>query len=261
MNVRIMSSNIWGDYFGNEIAVREDQLFDTFERYAPDVLGMQEATKNWRLSALFRNLAKDYEFVDTGAFTDANYTPLVYRRDFFTLADSGFKLFENTPDKSKGFTWAVLEHKATGRKFGALSTHWWWKNIGKEDDDALRVSNAAEVTKLARSIAEKYGIPVFAFGDFNSRYACPSLAYLRENGWKFAQEEAEVTMMVSTHHGDPKRGEDGLYHGEATMRTAENSIDHIVYLGNASPIEFRVVEDQDALDATDHSPIWCDFEI
>jgi len=261
MNVRIMSSNIWGDYFGNEIAVREDQLFDTFERYAPDVLGMQEATTNWRQSALFRNLAREYEFIDTGLFTDNNYTPLLYRRKFFDLIDSGFTKFSDTPDNSKSFTWAVLQYKQNGKQFGAISTHWWWKNIGRAEDDALRVSNAAEVTQLALELVEKYGIPVFAFGDFNSRYACPSIAYLREQGWKYAQEEAEVTMAVSTHHGDPKRGEDGLYHGEATLRTAENSIDHIVYLGNASPIEFRVVEDQDALDATDHSPIWCDFEI
>jgi len=261
MNVRIMSSNIWGDYFGNEIAVREDELFDTFERYAPDVLGMQEATTNWRQSALFRNLAREYEFIDTGLFTDNNYTPLLYRRKFFDLIDSGFTKFSDTPDNSKSFTWAVLQYKQNGKQFGAISTHWWWKNIGRAEDDALRVSNAAEVTQLALELVEKYGIPVFAFGDFNSRYACPSIAYLREQGWKYAQEEAEVTMAVSTHHGDPKRGEDGLYHGEATLRTAENSIDHIVYLGNASPIEFRVVEDQDALDATDHSPIWCDFEI
>ena len=68
-------------------------------------------------------------------------------------------------------------------------------------------------------------------------------------------------MQVSTHHGDPVRGEDNLFHGEATLRTAEHSIDHIICMGAASPIEFRVVEDQDALDATDHSPIWCDFEI
>ncbi|MBQ2725923.1 MAG: endonuclease/exonuclease/phosphatase family protein [Clostridia bacterium] len=261
MNIRIMSSNIWGDYFGNEIAVREDQLLDVYQRYAPDVLGMQEATPGWRQSALFRELAKDYEFVDTGRFTDGNYTPLVYRREFFDLVDSGFVQFEDTPDKSKSITWAVLEHKVTGKRFGAMSTHWWWKNIGKAEDDAIRVSNAAKVTEIARTIAERYGIPVFAFGDFNSRYACPSLAHLRENGWKFAQEEADVTLMVSTHHGDPKRGEDGLFHGEPTLQTAERSIDHIVYMGPAVPLEFRVVEDQDALDATDHSPIWCDFEI
>ena len=261
MNVRILSSNIWGNYFGNEIAVREDQLLDVFRRYAPDVLGMQEATKSWRESALFRELCADYEFVDTGAFTQANYTPLVYRREFFDLVDGGFVSFEDTPDSSKSFTWAVLEYKGTGKRFGALSTHWWWKNIGKAEDDALRVSNAAKVTELARALVEKYNIPVFAFGDFNSRYACPSIAYLRENGWKFAQEDASVTMQVSTHHGDPVRGEDNLFHGEATLRTAEHSIDHIIFMGAASPIEFRVVEDQDALDATDHSPIWCDFEI
>lgn len=261
MNIRIMSSNIWGDYFGNEIAVREDQLLDVFERYAPDVLGMQEATRNWNLSALFRGLAQNYEFVDTGRFTDNNYTPLLYRRDYFELVDSGFVKFRDTPDNSKGFTWAVLEYKGNGQRFAAISTHWWWKYIGNAEHDALRVSNAAEVTETARMITERYGCPVFAFGDFNSRYSCPSLAYLRENGWKFAQEDASVSMEVCTHHGDPKRGEDGLFHGDATLHTKEHSIDHIVWMGQADPVEFRVVEDQDALDATDHSPIWCDFEI
>ena len=39
MNVRIMTSNIWGDYFGNEVTRREDQLFEVYMKYAADVIG------------------------------------------------------------------------------------------------------------------------------------------------------------------------------------------------------------------------------
>ena len=146
MNVRILSSNIWGNYFGNEIAVREDQLLDVFRRYAPDVLGMQEATKSWRESALFRELCADYEFVDTGAFTEANYTPLAYRREFFDLVDGGFVSFEDTPDSSKSFTWAVLEYKGTGKRFGALSAsvkiNGGYNGLHRVSNDRLAVSAA-----------------------------------------------------------------------------------------------------------------------
>ena len=33
--IRVMTSNIWGDYFGNEVQVREDQLFEVYSKYAP----------------------------------------------------------------------------------------------------------------------------------------------------------------------------------------------------------------------------------
>ena len=46
--LRIMTSNIWGDYFGNPPHEREDALADVFLRYLPDTLAMQEVTANWR---------------------------------------------------------------------------------------------------------------------------------------------------------------------------------------------------------------------
>jgi endonuclease/exonuclease/phosphatase family metal-dependent hydrolase len=39
------------------------------------------------------------------------------------------------------------------------------------------------------------------------------------------------------------------------------SIDHIVGLGDGYKVlQYRVVEDQDALDASDHSPVFADIE-
>ena len=56
--IRIMTSNIWADFFGNEVQVREDQLFEVYAKYRPDVLGTQEVWPNWHASTLMPNMQK-----------------------------------------------------------------------------------------------------------------------------------------------------------------------------------------------------------
>lgn len=99
------------------------------------------------------------------------------------------------------------------------------------------------------------------FGDLNSRPPMPTLPYLREQGWMCARENAPVTSEVSTYHGYPVRGKDGRYHGARTAERFELSLDYILYRGAVRPLVFSVIEDGDTLDATDHSPIFCDFEL
>lgn len=261
MKLRVMASNIWGDYFGNEVTRREDQLFDVYMRYSPDVIGMQEATKTWYGSKLFERLKEKYVFTDVSAYVQHNFDPLLYDKTRFNLVDCGFVKYDDTPDPSKAVNWAVLEDKESGKRFAVMSTHFWWKVIGDPEHDALRVSNARQLNECGKNIKEKYGCPVIAFGDFNSYVSSPCMQFLYENGWRETQDCAKIADKVSTHHGDPVRGEDGFYHGKPTANGSERSIDHIIFLGDVDPLLFRVVEDQDALDATDHSPIFADFEI
>ena len=56
--MRIMTSNIWGDYFGNEVETRQGGLIETFFRYSPDIIGFQEVTGNWYNGELFKELSK-----------------------------------------------------------------------------------------------------------------------------------------------------------------------------------------------------------
>ncbi|MBQ8510232.1 MAG: endonuclease/exonuclease/phosphatase family protein [Clostridia bacterium] len=261
MSIRIMSSNIWGDYFKNPVEVREDQLGAVFERYTPDILAMQEATKSWNASKLFEFLRDVYAYVESDEAPENNFVPLLYRRDMFDCVETGFVKFPDTPDKSKGATWAVLSHKESGKKLAVFCTHFWWQKFGEAEHDAIRVSNAKLLTAKALELIEKYGMPVVAMGDMNSWESMPTLPYLRENGWKCARDYAPDTSEVGTHHGDPVLGEDGRYHGKRTERNYTWSIDHIIYRGDIKPKKFVVIEDQDALDATDHSPIFCDFEL
>ena len=53
MTIRLMTSNVWGNYFGNEVEVRDVQLLGVMKKYAPDVIGMQEVTAAWQASELF----------------------------------------------------------------------------------------------------------------------------------------------------------------------------------------------------------------
>lgn len=80
----IMTSNIWGDYFGNEVQVREDQLQDVYAQYFPDILGMQDATNSWNDSALFASLAETYDFARR------NYAPLCWKRELFHARECGY---------------------------------------------------------------------------------------------------------------------------------------------------------------------------
>lgn len=257
--VRIMASNIWGDYFGNPVDIREEQLGKIYEKYDPDILAMQEATPAWNNSKLYAAMKDKYTFVTSPEAPDNNYVPLVYRTGMFEELESGFVKFPDTPDKSKGATWAVLKHIQTGKLLAVFGTHFWYQKFGDPEHDALRVSNAHLITKCADELCTKYDIATVALGDMNSFPNAPAIQYLRKTGWRLARDHAKYTSDVSTHHGDPQRGEDGLYHGRRTTLTWEHSIDHIAYRGNIMPERFVVIEDQDALDPTDHSPIYCDF--
>ena len=69
---RVMSSNIWGDYFGNPPHERDEALAGVLLRYAPDLIALQEVTPNWWRWRLFTALAADYAVADGGAFLIQN---------------------------------------------------------------------------------------------------------------------------------------------------------------------------------------------
>ena len=121
--MRIMTSNIWGDYFNNSTIGRDDKLYGVYQKYAPDVIGFQEVTKGWYESSLFEKLSKDYCFIGTELFGSKNYVPMALKKELILIA-KGFEYLENTPDSSKAITWAVV--KQNGIVFALCNTHFWW---------------------------------------------------------------------------------------------------------------------------------------
>lgn len=259
MIMRIMTNNIWGDYFGNPVSVREDGLYDCYMKYMPDVIGFQEATKNWHNSKLFSELSENYEFVGTEFFGCKNYVPLVYKKSSgVNLMAKGYEMLSETPDESKAITWAVLQKPQTGAGIAVCNTHFWWKP-GKEHDE-IREKNALQLSSLMKYLYSRYSFPVIAFGDMNCTESSGVFKIYSENGIMPLRSIADEKSNVSSHHGDPLKGEDGRYHGKKTSDDYTHSIDHIIGLGKDIKVKsYIIVEDESVLDATDHSPVYADI--
>ncbi len=255
--MRIMSSNIWGDYFGNAVELREDGIISVYKKYAPDVLGFQEITESWYNSKLFEALKDDYNIFGARPFDKSIYVPMAVSKRYNMLA-YGFEYLENTPDPSKSITWVVLGENSKA-SCSVCNTHFWWKE-GPEHDE-IRLENAEQLVSLMKHLREKYSCPVFAFGDMNCNVSHGVFEIYKKNGIRHLNDIAEVKCPISSHHGDPVKLEDGLYHGKRTENSELCSIDHIVALGDGFKArKYEVILDQAALDATDHSPIFADIE-
>lgn len=255
--MRIMTSNIWGDYFKNPVDVREDFLYDVLKKYDADFIGFQEVTPNWHKGEMFKWLLEDYNFVGTEISESKNYVPFVYKKEYFLVA-KGYELFFTPEEISKGITWGVFK-KPDGSFIGICNTHFWW--MSGPEHDVIRDDNALKLIATMKFIKEKYNCPVFAFGDLNCTRSANVFNIFKENGVEQLYDIAENKDNIGSHHGNPVLGDDGRYHGTTTDKDCEHSIDHILALkGDCKVLEYRIVEDQKALDATDHSPVYVDVE-
>lgn len=258
--IRILTANIWGDYFGNPVDVREDAFMTAFSAYHPDVIGLQEMTQSWYGSRMFAQLQEKYAIVGAVLGEHVNYVPLAYHKARFDLLESGFQRYSDTPDHSKAVTYAVLKEKDNGKIVAVCNTHFWWKS-GKEHD-LIRIENARELVHRMRTIQEQYDCPVFAFGDLNCNVSSSVFEVFRENGVIRLHSIAKHASKVSSHHGDPSLGADGRYRGTESANPDARSIDHILGLLGSHPCqvnEYQVVLDQNVLDASDHSPVYADL--
>lgn len=290
--MRIMTSNIWGDYFNNLPSGRDAKLYGVYRKYAPDVIGFQEVTKGWYGSPLFEWLSEDYYLVGTERYETKNFVPMAIKKELPLIA-KGFEYLENTPDASKAITWAVI--RRDGDTVAFCNTHFWWMrgtepeatrakkgvlDFSTADHCRLRERNAEQLTALMKQLRQKYACPVFAFGDMNATIEEGVFDVYRQNGVRPLLELAAEKDTVCSIHGDPVKDEVGVFHGkratedyitsfrrvlclpEATDEAGFfTSIDHIVALGDGFRVaQYRVIEDQDALDATDHSPVLADIE-
>ena len=256
--IRIMTANIWGDYFGNPVEMREKDIEDTIRKYAPDVIGLQEITASWYSCDLLKNLGNEYEVV-TGQ--SGNFTPLLYKKDTFDAVEVGFERYSETDDRSKGITWALLKRNSDGKRVAVCNTHLWWMQRGDEDEK-LRMKNAEQLLERVSILKEKYNAPVFAFGDFNSKVTGSAIKYLSENKFMPAYNYADKFTNISSYHNDPILGDDGKYHGVKTENKITESIDYILSFGeNVHINNYVIVEDQKILDSSDHSPVYLDAEL
>lgn len=254
--MRIMTANIWGNYFDNPVSARDGDIIAVFDRYSPDVLGVQEIMGEWYESRMFPHLAKSYNFFGTEMYNPTNFVPMFAKKEYKMHA-KGFEYYTDTPDDSKSITWAVLEKD--GRTFAVCNTHFWW--MTGEEHDRIRVINAEQLVSLMKYLNGRFECPVFAFGDMNTKISSDVFKVYSENGIKHLYGIAEEKDDLTSHHGDPVKDENGKFHGRVLYKDHTHSIDHIIALGGGFKVkQYRIVTDSEALDATDHSPVCADIE-
>lgn len=261
IDITLYGQNIWGNMAKTEcISNRNACIRDMVIAYDADICCFQECnprTSRAGDTAIELLLQDAYEEVPTEVGKN-NYTPIFYRRDRFLVVESGFTAYEGLNDVgSKSITWAIMEEKASGVRFGICSTHFWWKSTG-EVDNAQRLENASVLLERIRDLEARYQVPVFATGDLN----CGKNASQGEEPYHWLKERlvdvrlaAEETTDAFTHHTYPRRDDNNVYH--ATLKPPHNILDHFFVTENPNVQLHSFSVDNSAVSrcSSDHSPM------
>ena len=272
----MLTFNIWGDYFGNPPEERDLKEAGVILRWKPDIVAFQEVTPNFWKSRLFPELERNGYGIVRGDEPDAirraggkglegfvNHVPLAYRRDRLECVASGYEIFHLKLTDNKGVTWAVLKDKVDGRRLIAFSTHFWYQANGDESD-AIRELNTKHCIGLFTRIKALFGdLPVIGGGDLNSLVGSIAHETFNRAGYLNARDLADEPDGRSSWHGDPVRDSQGVYRGTTRKEndTHFTSLDHVFVEAEKLVVrKHRIVTDQEALDVSDHSPVFVTFE-
>ncbi len=277
-SARFMTFNIWGDYFKNPVGERAAGVLEVLAREKPDFVSLQEVTRNWHESALFKQApALGYELVrgdedlafyraraENGAQSKArnwcNHEPLLFNARRYARLDSGVEFFHLSLQVEKSVTWGVFEDRACGRRLIAFATHFWWKK-GPESD-ALRELNAQRVVDVIARARAKWGdLPVIGGGDFNTSPTSAVQRVFAVAGYRLARETADARDPRPSHHGDPVRNAKGRYEGRLVEPgdPRASQLDYVVYTPGLRATRHAVIADPLTLSLSDHSPVIVDF--
>ncbi len=264
--IRIMSSNIWGNW-GSEVIVadRTQKLAAIYRRYLPDSIGFQEFSPAMRqgnadLSLLIRELYAEVPVVPENP-TQNNYAPIFYRPEHLTLVDFGCHLYSGLNDKgSKSLTWALFENKEDKTRFLHFNTHYYW--TGDAAGKAARICNTGELLAVFWKVAAQYECPAILTGDLNCRKNEPPVLVLLKSGFSDVRRWARVSSSHCSLHAYPTycRETDCYEPSPVPTKAAERSIDYILANGLYAE-RFVTVIDSEALCASDHCPVFADFSM
>ncbi|MGN0847664.1 MAG: family 43 glycosylhydrolase [Kiritimatiellia bacterium] len=282
--MRFMTFNIWGDYFKNPVAERDEGVAEVIVRERPDFVALQEVTQSWYGSRLFKKTAAaGYALVrgdedmalyragapdglKTGATLGrknwCNHEPLLYNAARFAMLDSGVEFYHLALQVEKSVTWGLFEDRESGRRLIAFATHFWWKQ-GLESE-THRELNARRLVEVIDRVKAKWGdLPVIGGGDLNCEFGAAPHRVFEVAGYLNAAQKADVRDARPTEHGDPVRNAEGKYEGHRVVKGDAHAtyLDHVYYTPAIHATRHAVCADPLALSVSDHSPVVVDFEL
>ena len=231
---------------------RAEMALDTIRKADPDTLGVQEAHHDW-IETLCAGLP-EYDYIGVGrddGKTEGEYSAVFYKKDKFTLLDSGSFWLSETPDVPgvKGWdaacvricSYAKLRENATGKCFAHFNTHLDHRGLTAMQKGAeLVVAKAAEICP---------DLPAFFTGDFNVTPDSAPDRTVIEGGFADARDVAQDSDDSETFHVNvfvPDEPE------------AERAIiDYCFVKGDVRVRTFRVIRDAypGGLYPSDHFPV------
>ena len=175
---------------------RVDEVLEMIQKHSPDTLGVQEASETW-MNYLRLGLITEYASVGIGR--DANgkgeHSAIFYKKDKFTLIESGTKWLSSTPDKvskvdgsicNRIFTYAILKRNSDGQIFMHINTH-----TDHASDSNIRLKQLQAITAFMAQ-AQYRNIPTFISGDLNDSYDSIAIQHLV----KFGLENAALVTLA-----------------------------------------------------------------
>lgn len=238
---------------------RKDALCEEIQYQSPDILGVQEALHN-QMKDMRRKL-KGY--ISIGVARDdgkkaGEYSAIFYKKKQLKPIRCGTFWLSETPYEpgSRGWdaacnrvvTWAEFKHKASGRHFVAMNTH--FDHVG----DTARVESAMLIINKAAELAGK--LPVIVTGDFNvtdDNRAYRILTY----------SENEIVLSDTRKRADAEiSGPDFSFTGFDPNMKPTDIIDYIFTTWNVKVISNEIPEfDNNMPYISDHLPVIAVLEL
>ena len=236
-SIKVLSQNLRfaNDPNGNSVAERATRFKRLFEEYMPDLIGTQEATREWNnLLELFCYMFSDREygmesFPRDGAGATGECNTILYRKDRFELLDSDTTWLSSTPDEvscvdgsccMRICTWVLLKDKQTGETILFANTH-----LDYSNDDV----RSAQINILMDYFADRVGqYPFYLTGDFN--FTPDSTPYDIATS-KLNDSHLTAWTNLSTV--------DGTYHDYGKL--TDNKIDFCFHNDKTTPISCEII--------------------
>ncbi len=238
-DVRIMSYNILSDDFSDSLPLipRVSAVIGCILEYKPDVVGLQEVSKNWY--KYFKEYLKDeYVLINTNILgkEDNNYTGLAYRKETVELLESDLMFYSvGNNQRLRLINTGVFKLKATGQTFVVTNTHYNANHGG--DNTKQRTIQATELIAKIKEYATKYNCPVFSTGDYNcDETTTPYKLMIEEGSLLSSKDSAKETGLVLQRY-----------------------VDHIFYYGDVTPLYFTTLSDAYLDPTSDHKALFTDF--
>ncbi len=256
---------------------RDDQNKRTLLAYLPDVIGVQEFDDE------FYQVMKKYHDEEDFPYRVVNenekqyqldgknqtiYTTLMYNEDKVTLHSWKHTRFQtaDTNTNCRSYTYALFTLNQTNEEFVVVSSHWNHLDSSKPDTPTREQEQAIETANVYKELEEKYGCPIIAVGDMNQIDSHQSIKTLEdESGFKDAKYTAKSRgICCDTYHignGDttePGKWFRGIDSVLLELINTDEARDHIYLSQNSESAYYTTVTTEDALNSSDHMPIFAD---